>query len=223
MSAVEVCVVGSANLDIVVPVPRHPVPGETVLGGDHARIPGGKGANQAVAAARLGRRVGFVGCIGNDAAGVELHDALDGDGVDVSNLRIVDEAPSGIALISVGPDGDNSIVVSPGANAHVGEADIERAAPMLQSALVTLLQLEVPVDAVIEAHLNAEYRVGMYGFAPGYAYLAGVAEPIQVREGRPEVEASPRSLTQLERTPDRRLCRTREIVVRQGRAERHQQ
>lgn len=179
MPAVEVCVVGSANLDIVVPVPHHPVAGETVLGGDHARIPGGKGANQAVAAARLGRSVGFIGCIGNDAAGVELHDALVGDGVDVSNLRIVDEAPSGIALISVGPDGDNSIVVSPGANAHVNEADLDRAAGMLQSALVTLLQLEVPVDTVTEAAESAGGLV-LLNPAPAQALTSRLLESVDV-------------------------------------------
>ena len=116
---IDVCVVGSANLDYVVGVPRHPVAGETILGGDHVRIPGGKGANQAVAAARLGRSVGFIGCVGDDPAGEQLRAALTGDGVDTTNLRTVPGVASGVAFISVGPDGDNSIIVSPGANALV--------------------------------------------------------------------------------------------------------
>ncbi len=150
-SEVDVCVVGSANLDIVVPVPHHPVAGETVLGGDHRRVSGGKGANQAVAAARLGRSVAFVGCIGDDPAGVELRAALVADGIDVTFLRTVEHTPSGIALIAVGPDGDNSIVVSPGANQRLDLDDIERASIVLQLAKVTLLQLEVPLEVVTEA------------------------------------------------------------------------
>lgn len=163
---IEVCVVGSANLDIVVSVPRHPVAGETVLGGDHARIPGGKGANQAVAAARLGRRVAFIGCIGQDPAGAQLWDALDDDDVDLHALRTVAGVPSGIALIAVGPDGDNSIVVSPGANAHVGEQDLERGQVFLEQAAVTLLQLEVPVETVTWA---AEAAAGLVVLNPAPA------------------------------------------------------
>ena len=154
-SEVDVCVVGSANLDIVVPVPHHPVAGETVLGGDHLRVGGGKGANQAVAAARLGRSVAFVGCVGDDPTGVELRSALLAVGIDVSLLRTVRDTPSGIALIAVGRDGDNSIVVSPGANSRLNEQDIEAAAAALQGAKVTLLQLEVPVEAVTEAAESA--------------------------------------------------------------------
>lgn len=178
-TAIDVCVVGSANLDIVVPVPRHPVAGETVLGGDHARIPGGKGANQAVAAARLGRAVAFVGCIGNDAVGGELHDALRGDGIDLSALRVVDGIPSGIALIAVGPDGDNSIVVSPGANGRLDESDVARAAELLEHANVTLLQLEVPIETVTEA---AEAAGGLVVLnpAPAQALTSRLLESVDV-------------------------------------------
>lgn len=142
---------GSANLDIVVPVPRHPVAGETVLGGDHVRVSGGKGANQAVAASRLGRRVAFIGRVGDDPTGLELRNALTGDNVDVTHLRTEPGVPSGIALIAVGPDGDNSIVVSPGANGRVSGDDVLAAAQVLEQATVTLLQLEVPIDAVTDA------------------------------------------------------------------------
>lgn len=177
--SVDVCVVGSANLDIVVSVPHHPVAGETVMGGDHVRICGGKGANQAVAAARLGRSVAFVGCIGDDPAGQELRDALIADGIDVSLLRVVPDTPSGIALIAVGPDGDNSIVVSPGANSRLNEDDIEAAAAALQVAKVTLLQLEVPVEAVTEAAESAGGLV-ILNPAPAQALTSRLLESVDV-------------------------------------------
>lgn len=176
---IEVCVVGSANLDIVVPVERHPVAGETVLGGDHLRISGGKGANQAVAAARLGRRVAFVGRVGDDAAGAELRSALDADGVVTDFLATTPDVPSGIAMISVGPDGDNAIIVSPGANAHLDLDDIERAAPVLAQAAVTLLQLEIPVDAVTEAAEAAGGRV-ILNPAPAQALTSRLLESVDV-------------------------------------------
>lgn len=175
---IDVCVVGSANLDFVVSVPRHPVAGETVLGGDHARISGGKGANQAVAAARLGRSVAFVGCVGNDPAGDELRAALVQDGIDVSLLRTV-QGPSGIALISVGPDGDNSIVVSPGANAALSEDDISRAAGALETAAVTLLQLEVPIEAVTEA-AEAAGGLVLLNPAPAQALTSRLLESVDI-------------------------------------------
>lgn len=174
----DVCVVGSANLDYVVPVPHHPIAGETVLGGDHARIPGGKGANQAVAAARLGRSVAFVGCVGNDPAGDELRSALVGDGIDVSLLRTVD-GPSGIAMISVGPDGDNSIVVSPGANALLDEDDIARAAGALEVAAITMLQLEVPIEVVTEA-AEAAGGLVLLNPAPAQALTSRLLESVDV-------------------------------------------
>ncbi len=142
---------GSANLDLVVEVPRVPLVGETVLGSDLARIPGGKGANQAVAAARLGRSVAMIGRVGGDEGGRMLRDALETDGVDTSHLATTPDVPNGVALIAVGSDGDNSIVVSPGANGRLSVADVEAASDVLGAATVTLLQLEVPVDAVTAA------------------------------------------------------------------------
>lgn len=146
-----VAVVGSLNLDLVVPVPRHPLPGETVLGGDHFANPGGKGANQAVAAARLGRRVAMVGRVGDDDAGRTLLSALAADGVDASHVRVTEGTASGIALITVDASGENAIVVSPGANALVAPTDVDAAAGVLAGAAVTLLQLEIPLDAVVAA------------------------------------------------------------------------
>ena len=119
MSA-DVVVVGSLNLDVVVPVERHPAPGETVLGGDHVQLPGGKGANQAVALARLGRSVAMVGRVGADDPGRRLRAALEAEGVDARHVLDDPGAPSGLAMISVTDDGENTIVVSPGANGRVG-------------------------------------------------------------------------------------------------------
>ncbi len=147
----EIAVVGSANLDLVVEVDTIPLVGETVLGGDLRRIPGGKGANQAVAAARLGRDVAMIGRIGDDEGGAMLRSALDGDGVDTRHLLTTADVPNGVALISVGADGDNAIVVSPGANGRVAPADIEAASAILDTAAVTLLQLEMPLGAVATA------------------------------------------------------------------------
>ena len=151
MPGAEVAVVGSANLDLVVEVETVPLVGETVLGGDLDRIPGGKGANQAVAAARLGRRVAMIGRVGDDEGGAILRAALESDGVDCTHLATTAGVPNGVALIAVGADGDNAIVVSPGANGRVAIADIDAAAAVLAAAPVTLLQLEVPLDAVEHA------------------------------------------------------------------------
>lgn len=147
----EIAVVGSANLDLVVEVPRIPLAGETILGGDLRRIPGGKGANQAVAAARLGRRVAMIGRVGDDEAGSILRSALTSAGVDTAGLLNTPRTPSGTATIAVSADGENAIVVSPGANGHVTADDVGAASEALSAAEVVLLQLEVPVDALAAA------------------------------------------------------------------------
>jgi ribokinase len=158
-SGPAVAVVGSLNLDLVVRAARLPGPGETVSGDDVFRNPGGKGANQAVAAARLGRRVAMVGCVGDDAAGRELLESLAGAEVDTERVRVVDGVPSGTAFITVGDDGENQIVVSPGANARLTAADVDDARPALEAAAVTLLQLEVPLEVVAAAAATAGGRV----------------------------------------------------------------
>ncbi len=144
-----VTVVGSLNMDLVVPVPRHPRPGETVLGGDLRRVPGGKGANQAVAAARMGARVRMVGRVGEDAFGRALFEALAREGVDASGVLALADAPTGVALIAVSESGENAIVVSPGANARLGPEDLNP--KDLGDAAVLLLQLEVPPETVAAA------------------------------------------------------------------------
>lgn len=138
-------------MDIVVAVPRHPRPGETIIGADSFRTPGGKGANQAVAAARLGQRVAMVGRVGEDDAGRTLRAALNDYDVDYAAVLETTETPTGIALITVDPSGENIIVVSSGANARVGAADVKAAARLVERAAVVLLQLEIPLEASIAA------------------------------------------------------------------------
>ncbi|MFC5749937.1 ribokinase [Actinomadura rugatobispora] len=150
----DVVVVGSVNADLVIGVERRPAPGETVLGSDLATYPGGKGANQAVAAARLGGRVGILGRIGDDGHGALLREALADAGVDLAHLLVTD-GPSGVALITVDTGGDNSIIVSPGANARLVPGDVERARPMLGGAAVVSFQLEIPIGTVQAAARTA--------------------------------------------------------------------
>lgn len=166
-----IVVVGSANLDIVVPVPHHPARGETVLGGDHQQVPGGKGANQAVAAARLGGDVAFVGCVGDDAMAETLRRSLTNADVSIDALHTMSDAPTGIALITVGPDGDNAIVVSPGANSTLRPEHV-RAEPSVRAAAVVQLQLEIPLDTVREA---AEIAAGFVILDPAPAPTSGLS------------------------------------------------
>lgn len=154
-----ITVVGSCNEDVTVAVDQLPQPGQTVLGGDALRSPGGKGANQAVAAARLGAAVELVGRIGDDDTGARLRAALDADGVGTGHLRTTSAAPSGLALIAVDAAGENTIVVSPGANALVTAHDVERAFAAAGPATVTLIQFEVPPVAVAAAIRLAPGRV----------------------------------------------------------------
>lgn len=153
----DVVVVGSANVDLVVAVPALPAPGETVLGGDLVRHPGGKGANQAVAAARWGADVGFVAVLGDDAEGDALLAALAADGIGLQDVHRVPGTPTGTALIAVAPDGANLIVVSPGANAHLTAERVGAAADEIRGAAVTLVQFEVPDGAV-----SAACRLGRF-------------------------------------------------------------
>ena len=150
MDSYDLVVVGSANADLVVGVQRRPGAGETVLGSDLVTHPGGKGANQAVAAARLGAATGLLARIGADANGELLTESLRRAGVDTSGI-LVGGAPTGVALITVDPSGDNSIVVSPGANARLTPDDVHRAGQLLAAAKVVSLQLEIPVETVAAA------------------------------------------------------------------------
>ncbi|MFD9636856.1 ribokinase [Streptomyces violascens] len=142
-------VVGSANADLVIGVERRPAPGETVLGSDLAVHPGGKGANQAVAAARLGARTALLAKVGDDEHGRLLLTSLRAAGVDTVGV-LVDKTPTGVAVITVDPSGDNSIVVSPGANARLTRDDIRTARTLFALAPVVSVQLEIPLETVTE-------------------------------------------------------------------------
>ncbi len=144
-------VVGSINMDLVVRAPRLPLPGETLLGEGFLSTPGGKGANQAVAAARLGASVTMVGCVGADAFGNTLRSALQADRVDVTHVHSIADQSSGIAVITVGADGANSIVVAAGANASLSAAHIDAAGELIAHADMLICQLEVPLATVEHA------------------------------------------------------------------------
>ncbi len=140
-----IAVVGSLNCDYVVRVDRHPRPGETVLGSGHAKHLGGKGANQAVAAARLGGRVRMIGCVGDDPEGRAFRYTLAAERIDIAWLFTVD-APTGAAFVAVDEDGQNAISVSPGANLLLAASHLEAAA--FEDARVVVLQLEIPIATV---------------------------------------------------------------------------
>lgn len=144
-------VVGSLNMDLVVRSSRFPAPGETIIGGEFRAVPGGKGGNQAVAAARLGAAVAMVGRVGQDAYGAQLIEGLAGAGIDHTGIRRDREAATGVALIVVDDHGENSIVVAPGANMALTAKDVEHAEPAIAAAQIVLLQLESPLEAVLRA------------------------------------------------------------------------
>ena len=142
---VTITVIGSVNLDIVAKAQRLPAPGETVTGAELFRFPGGKGANQALAAQRLDAAVKLVACVGEDAAADEALALLRDGGVDLAACSMLPGVPTGTALIAVAPDGDNQIVVAPGANTHLTPERV----PALDSDAV-ICQLEVPVDTIAD-------------------------------------------------------------------------
>lgn len=151
MTPPRICVVGSINMDLVVQTPRIPVPGETIIGGPFATHPGGKGANQAVAAGRAGASVVMIGCVGDDEFGRELRAGLDEEGLDTTHVHVAPGVASGIALIAVDAQGQNTIIVAPGANGALSRDDVRDADPAITAADVLLLQLEVPLPVVEQA------------------------------------------------------------------------
>ena len=181
-----VLVVGSVNADLVVGVDRRPGAGETVLGSDLATHPGGKGANQAVAAARLGARAAIVGRVGDDSFGPFLREVLDREGVATGQLRTV-PGPSGVALITVDPAGDNSIIVSPGANSRLDAAGMAAARAEFEAAGVVCVQLEVPLEAVtaaagLAAAAGARFILNLSPARAVPGSLLAAADPLVVNE-----------------------------------------
>jgi len=147
----SIVVIGSLNMDLVIQSPRMPSSGETIAGGDFQMIPGGKGANQAAAAARLGGSVTMVGRVGDDAFGPNLTENLARQGVDTSKVRVDSETSTGVAIIIVDDTGENSIVISAGANGQVSQEDVNAAKDLINGAEYLLLQHEIPFETVQHA------------------------------------------------------------------------
>ena len=157
MESKKIVVVGSTNMDMVIKTGHIPVPGETVLSGSFFMNPGGKGANQAVAVARLGGEVTFISKVGNDVFGKQSVQLFDEEGINTFYLLSDDALPSGVALITVDDSGENSIVVASGANANLQPADVSEALAGIQDIGIILMQLEIPMDTV---RYVAEYAAG---------------------------------------------------------------
>ncbi len=148
MPAKKIIVIGSCNTDMVIKADRLPIPGETVIGGTFLMNPGGKGANQAVAAARMGGNVTFVSKTGNDVFGKQSVELYNSEGINTKYIFSDPRNPSGVALITVDAKGENCIVVASGANASLSPADIESAKPEIETADLVLMQLEIPIETV---------------------------------------------------------------------------
>ena len=195
---------GSLNIDLVLTVPHLPRPSETVLGERLGRYPGGKGANQAVAAARLGGQVAMVGRVGADDFGPELVENLTANGVDASGVEPDNSAATGAALIFVGPEGQNMIAVAPGANGRLDKVDIARAVATLQSGDVLVMQLEIPMAVITPAAVAARRAGGrvLLNAAPAQRLDQGLLEQVDTlvvneREASDLVnEASPEAMVQ---------------------------
>ncbi|WP_373493992.1 ribokinase [Aquiflexum sp.] len=147
----KILVIGSANMDMVIKTDNFPVPGETIIGGQFSLIPGGKGANQAVAAARLGGEVSFLAQLGDDVFGAQNLENYQKEGINTSLIKLNPGKPSGVALITVDHTGENTIIVAPGANASLSVDDIHAARNFFEVANVILIQLEIQLPVVFEA------------------------------------------------------------------------
>lgn len=155
----KIVVIGSCNTDMVISMDHLPLPGETLIGGEFFMNSGGKGANQAVAASRLGGNVSFIAKVGNDPFGKRALEQYRAEGIDVKHILTDPEQPSGVALIMVDAQGENSIAVASGANAHLTTKDINNAKEILSRADIVLMQLETPITTVEHA-ANVAKRSG---------------------------------------------------------------
>ncbi|MDA3138749.1 ribokinase [Vibrio metschnikovii] len=147
----QLVVLGSVNADHVLQVPTFPRPGETLHGRNYQVIPGGKGANQAVAAARLKADIGFIACVGDDAFGIESCERFKLDGMDIRGVKVQADCPTGIAMIQVSDRGENSICLSAEANDRLTAEAIEDDLASIRAASYLLMQLETPIDGIIKA------------------------------------------------------------------------
>ncbi|MBX9253534.1 ribokinase [Desmonostoc muscorum CCALA 125] len=187
----SIIVFGSINIDLVATAPRLPVAGETLLGEDFFQVSGGKGANQAVALARLGIPTQMVGRVGADGFGVELVNNLQASGVQTNNVFVDETVSSGVAIITVSQAGENQIVVIPGANGRVNQEDVQRLSNLLPEATALLLQLEIPISAVVaaaKAARNANIKV-ILDPAPAQSNLPAEVYPLVDIMTPNEVEA----------------------------------
>ena len=173
VSRARLTVLGSLNMDISVTVPRLPAPGATVLGGAAAFAPGGKGANQAVAAARLGGDVLMAGCVGDDDFGRALRAALVAEGVSDAAVRTVQGVPTGLAMITVDEGGENIITVAPGANREAGLAEVNAVSEATDAAAL-VISAEVPAAAIRAALTAGNYGLRMLNLAPAPPEAAGI-------------------------------------------------
>lgn len=154
----KIVVIGSANTDMTVKTSHLPLPGETILGGDFFMNQGGKGANQAVAVQRLGGDLLFVAKLGNDVMGRQALEAYTAEGMDTRLIRVSDEVTSGVALICVDANAENSIVVASGANMQLNESDVDPALDEMQAGDILLMQLEIPLSTVLYAARKAHQK-----------------------------------------------------------------
>ncbi|ELE8117566.1 ribokinase [Vibrio fluvialis] len=147
----KLVVLGSVNADHVLQVPSFPRPGETLHGRNYQVIPGGKGANQAVAAARLKADIGFIACVGDDSFGINIRESFKLDGMNISGVKMQPNCPTGIAMIQVSDSGENSICISAEANARLTAEAIEPDLAHIREAKYLLMQLETPIDGIVKA------------------------------------------------------------------------
>lgn len=178
----HIVVVGSLNMDLVVRIPQIPRPGETLLGGIFKTFPGGKGANQAVAAARLGAQVTMIGCVGGDAFGKEMRNTLITEGIDTTHILVQEESATGVALIQVDEKGQNSIAVASGANFQLTSAGVEKAMQSIGSFDVLVMPLETPLETIYTASKIASLRGAkvLLNPAPAQVLDQGLLELVDV-------------------------------------------
>jgi ribokinase len=178
-STPSIVVVGSANTDLVLHCPHLPHPGESVAGARFSQCPGGKGANQAVAAARAGARVAFVGARGDDAFGRASAAALESEGVDVRFFEVLPDVSSGVAFIFVGDDdGQNMIGVAASANDRLAAKSVQAARELFEGAACVVSQLEVSLEAVMMAGLEAKRNGAMFVLNPAPVPVSPVPRPL---------------------------------------------
>ncbi|MBI5093371.1 MAG: ribokinase [Candidatus Hydrogenedentes bacterium] len=220
----RILVVGSANIDLVTQVPRIPKPGETVIGTSFYTVCGGKGANQAVAAARLGAHAYFAGCVGNDAFGALQRQSLGDEGIDLTHLITHPTEATGTAVILVADQGQNSIVVTPSANYGFTPDRVEAMAPLIAQMDAVLVQLEIPFDSVA-ATLRIARSAGVLGVldaGPAQRVPEGILELADIVSPN-ETEAEAMTGVKVASLDDARLAAAkllemggREVVLKLG-------